>query len=134
MHDNKNLYMIVYYKNCKCYKCRPTSCKLKKKKKTTLLYVYVSKFLKKYYACTQIYLNIFTNNQATIHDLVLLSNIYIKWQIFTKKSNSYTCDKNLCMILYSKNCKCCKYHPKSCKYEKNNISLCLYLKVLIKKI
>ena len=48
-----------------------------KKKKTTLLYVYVSKFLKKDYACTQIYPNIFTNNQATIHDLVFLSNIYI---------------------------------------------------------
>ena len=47
------------------------------KKTTTLLYVYVSKFLKKDYACTQIYPNIFTNNQATIHDLVLVSNIYI---------------------------------------------------------
>ena len=54
----------------------------KKKKKTTLLYVYVSKFLKKDYACTQIYLNIFTNNQATIHDLVLLSNIYIYIYIY----------------------------------------------------
>ena len=68
MHDNKNLYMIMLQMS-------PNF--LQVKKKTILLYVYVSKFLKKDYACTQIYPNIFTNNQATIHDLVFLSNIYI---------------------------------------------------------
>ena len=32
-------------------------------------------FFKMIQACTQIYQNVFTNNLATIHDIVLLSNI-----------------------------------------------------------
>ena len=46
-------------------------------KKKTLLYVYVSKFFKKDTSMYPNISNVFTNNQATIHDLVLLSNIYI---------------------------------------------------------
>ena len=84
------------------------------KKTTTLLYVYVSNFFKKDISMYP-YPNLFTNNQATIHDLVLLSNIYNDIDIYQKNPIVVYDGNNLYMILYSKNCKCCKYHPTSHK-------------------
>ena len=68
-------------------------------------YRYVPKYIQMYSQTTkQLYMILYSYQIYIYNDRYLSKNLIAIHD-----------DKNLCMILYFKNCKCCKYHPTFCK-------------------
>ena len=79
------------------------------------------------------YPNVFPNNLSNVLNHVILSNISKKMIDIYPKITKYQVvvhnNKNLYVILSSKNCSYCKCHLTVDKKEQSNIILCLCLKV-----